>query len=350
MPEPVVTWDPLLPADPGPTSDGQPTPFANPWLVAGLQQIFRPDTDSRVATLRGSDTTVTARLALVLRNTRNGPVPVRQLEGGPRNQASLAELLADDVQAATLLLQGIRDQDDWDLMELRAVPADGLLAAASRQVGATVRADVPAHSIPLVKDVAILSTGRNRELRRLRRRMEESVGYVLATRTPTDPDWREVLQALTDLHVQRWRHTDTPSPFADAAVTDRFVNWFAAPPAGITPTATVIANDSSGVTGGVVLGLIGGGATHAWRMAYDPELRPYSPGIQLLTAMAESARQTGSERLELGRGAEPYKQSWNCIREERVVVRWHRRTAATRMIATLARIARRGGLKNWGAD
>lgn len=357
MPDSTVDWDPATAPDPGfrdatrellAANPGAP-PFANPTLIAGLQQIFRPSEALRIATLRDGNNTPQAQLALVLRRTHNGPVPVRQLEGGPRNQASLTELLtASDLDAAVVLLSGIRAQHDWDLLELRAVPADGQLARAALQVGATVRPDVPAYGIPLDSTIPILSSGRNRELGRLRRRMGESTGCTVEMRSPGDSDWPDVVAALPSLHTSRWHDTASPSPFADAALTERFAEWFSTPPQGVSPIAAVVANNTTGVISGVVLGLIGGNATHAWRMAYDPALKPFSPGIQLLTAMAEAARDAGHVLMELGRGAEPYKQSWNCIRHERATVRWHRATAATRVIRLLGALSRRSGLGGWG--
>lgn len=324
-------------------------PFADPRLVAGLQGVFRPHEQFRLATLRNSDGSAAAQLGLVLRRTRNGPVPVRQLEGGPRNQGSLTEMLVgDDPVRAVELLRSIRQRDEWDLLELRAVPANGPLALAAREVGANVRSDVPAHGIPVHGDSPIMSSGRRRELNRLRRKMTEATGFVVTVRDPGSPDWRDSLAAFARFHARRWNDTGSPSPFADAAVTSRFVEWLGTPQPGITPVATVITNETTGSFAGAVMGLVGGNALHAWRIAYDPDFRPYSPGIQLLTAMAELARERGLSSLELGRGAEPYKQSWKCIRHERVVVRWHRQTRATRWISLLARLTGRGGLRGWG--
>jgi CelD/BcsL family acetyltransferase involved in cellulose biosynthesis len=329
-------------------SPGSP-PFADPRLVAGLHRVFRPADQFRLATIRNADGTPAAQIGLVLRRTRNGPVPVWQLEGGPRNQGSLTEMLVGSQWSIGRdLLESIRTRDEWDLMELRAVPADGPLAMAAREVGATVRSDVPAHGIPVDGDIPIMSSGRRRELNRLRRKMTETTSFVVGVRTPESHDWRESLAAFASFHARRWSSTGSPSPFADPEVTSRFVNWLVKPQPGVNPIATVITNESTGAFAGVVLGLVGGNAMHAWRMAYDPKFKPFSPGIQLLTAMAELARERGLSSLELGRGAEPYKQSWNCVRHERVVVRWHRKTRSTRVVSVLARLTGRAGLRGWG--
>lgn len=57
----------------------------------------------------------------------------------------------------------------------------------------------------------------------------------------------------------------------------------------------------------VHLGLRSGPEWHWWLPAYDATHAAYSPGIQLLLAMAEAAPALGVDRIDLGRGDEPYK-------------------------------------------
>ncbi|HRP06983.1 MAG TPA: GNAT family N-acetyltransferase [Gemmatimonadales bacterium] len=344
--DPAAGWrdarDLLVSAHPAP-------PFADPALVDGLRTVFRPGESLRVATSSDESGTPRGQLALVLRRTLHGPILVRQLEGGPRNQASLSEFLgAADPAAAIDLLEQIRMQSDWDLLELRAVPAAGALARAAIAVGATVRPDVPAHAIELEPGTAILSPERRRRLGRLRRRMAEATAIQVERVVPDEPRWGATVTALTHWHVDRWDQSRSPSPFASAQVTTRFVQLLAAPPHGVHPVATVLRHPESGTISGVVLGFRSGEAIHAWRIAYDRSLSEYSPGIQMVTELANWGMETGIKVLEMGRGAEPYKQTWRCIVRDRVTVRWHRPTAATRALGLIARLTGRSGLAGWG--
>lgn len=355
LPEPRVDWEAADSSDRWRAARNHiaatfpDPPFADPVLVDSLRQIFRPGESTRVATLRDHDGVPRAQLALVLRRIFHGPVPVRQLEGGPRNQASLAELFgAQDQSAAVELLEGIGLQRDWDLLELRAVPADGPLARAAREVGATVRPDVPAHAIPLDPGQVLLSPERRRRLGRLRRRMAEATGVGVTRITPDDSDWPDVPPALASLHATRWAGSATPSPLEQSVIMARFAEAFSRPSPGIRPIATVLRDSGSGTIRGAVLGFHSARTVHAWRIAYDRQLSDYSPGIQMVTELANWCLELGVETLELGRGAEAYKQTWHCIERERVTVRWHRPTAATKAIRWLGRLTGRSGLVGWG--
>jgi CelD/BcsL family acetyltransferase involved in cellulose biosynthesis len=56
------------------------------------------------------------------------------------------------------------------------------------------------------------------------------------------------------------------------------------------------------------LGLSSRTRWHYWLPAYDPELAAQSPGMVLLLDLVTAARTEGFERVELGKGNEPYKQ------------------------------------------
>src|SRR5690606_22209495 len=112
-------------------------------LIAGLQGIFRPRASLHIGSLRDGGGQELAQMPLVRRWTRVGPIPVRQLEAGPRNQASVTDLLVDpdSPDAALGFLHALRRQPGWDLLECRAVVAGGSLARAATTIGATVRPD-----------------------------------------------------------------------------------------------------------------------------------------------------------------------------------------------------------------
>jgi CelD/BcsL family acetyltransferase involved in cellulose biosynthesis len=57
-------------------------------------------------------------------------------------------------------------------------------------------------------------------------------------------------------------------------------------------------------------GIRSNGVLHSWFPAYRSDLRKYSPGSQLLVEIIKAANAMGIERIDLGKGPEPYKQSF----------------------------------------
>jgi CelD/BcsL family acetyltransferase involved in cellulose biosynthesis len=60
---------------------------------------------------------------------------------------------------------------------------------------------------------------------------------------------------------------------------------------------------------GVHLGMRSFGVLHWWFPAYDAALREYSPGLILLTKLAQASEELGIARIDLGKGTERYKTS-----------------------------------------
>lgn len=60
----------------------------------------------------------------------------------------------------------------------------------------------------------------------------------------------------------------------------------------------------------VDMGITDGVTYHSWMTAYDPELRNYSPGMQLLEKIIDAAGATGYTALDLGPGLDGYKKHY----------------------------------------
>lgn len=60
----------------------------------------------------------------------------------------------------------------------------------------------------------------------------------------------------------------------------------------------------------VDLGLTDGQTYHSWITAYDPQLRNYSPGMQLLEQIIDGAAGCGYHALDLGPGLDGYKKHY----------------------------------------
>ena len=58
------------------------------------------------------------------------------------------------------------------------------------------------------------------------------------------------------------------------------------------------------------LGLCDGETFHSWMVAYNPDVRRVSPGIQLLEALIDECDKTGYKRLDLGEGIDGYKRHY----------------------------------------
>lgn len=59
------------------------------------------------------------------------------------------------------------------------------------------------------------------------------------------------------------------------------------------------------------LGLRAGAVLHSWFPVYDRNFAKYSPGLILLMEIAQAAESLGVKRIDLGKGPEPYKQSFS---------------------------------------
>lgn len=58
------------------------------------------------------------------------------------------------------------------------------------------------------------------------------------------------------------------------------------------------------------IGVSGGGTFHSWIVAYDGELHPYAPGIQLLEGLIDASAELGYKRIDLGVGTDGYKRHY----------------------------------------
>lgn len=328
-------------------ADPNTTPFNTAVLCQELAQVFTPGRILLEGETRAVNGRLVAHLILSRRPRRIGPLPLRQLDAAAGHHTSLTDMLHDPSfpDAAPALLRALGRTPEWDLLECRAVPRDGSLAAAAMTVGALVISEPPALAIDLTADGPIASVSKLRELRRLRKRLTESRGLSIDILSPGHALWRSMPRSFAELHRARWHGSTTPSPFENARVRARFEAWLAEPGQGVVPVAAVLASGSK--IAGVVIAFDDGNRMHAWRMAYRTDLRKYSPGIQLLTALAVHLGTMGRASLELGRGDDPYKHTWRTTERPRVTVRWISPTWRTRLLDQLGRVAGRDWLKAW---
>lgn len=324
----------------------QASPFHRHDVLMALRAIHAPDRRLGFA-VADSEGGAPAILPYSLTRRYVGPIPLRLIEGPVGWIASVVDFAtsggekADHAAASALLAS-----DGWDLLEFRGVPAVSALARAFAHTGCAIVPDHDAHAIPL-GDGPTMSAKRARNQRRLRRRLAEAEGADIVTTRPSDPDWPCVLEAFVRLHAARWHGTSTRSPFEDPATRARFLGELSGPTVTDGMRAVTIRTPSS--IRGVVLAWQHGDAMHAWRLAYDTSLAPYSPGIQLLQGLAESAVAEGRSQLRLGRGDDAYKESWRTVREPQVIIRGISTSARVRLTQASARLLGRNPFAGWRA-
>ncbi|WP_149182509.1 GNAT family N-acetyltransferase [Streptomyces sp. TRM49041] len=147
------------------------------------------------------------------------------------------------------------------------------------------------------------SEARTRQLRTKERRLRERVGEV---RLAFDETTSASLDTLMRWKSAQFRAKDRMDLFARpwAVALLRELHRTRAP--GCTGTLSVLYAGERPVA--CHFGLRSRHVLQYWFPAYDPEAAPYSPGLLLLTRLAEAAAGEGIGLIDLGKGSEPYKE------------------------------------------
>jgi CelD/BcsL family acetyltransferase involved in cellulose biosynthesis len=139
-----------------------------------------------------------------------------------------------------------------------------------------------------------------------RRKSEHQMGTVRFEPRTTDT---HVLDTLIKWKSQQYHRSGSTSPFSfpcTVALLERLLTL---------PDTSDFAGMLSALYIGDRLaaahfGMRSGRVLHWWFPAYDPELSKYSPGSQLLLELAKVGGSLGIDRIDLGKGVEPYKCSF----------------------------------------
>lgn len=171
---------------------------------------------------------------------------------------------------------------------------------------ATPRQLTPCPAVTLPDGVPL---GRLAKLPYYRRRAERlgPVARLRAEEVGAEP----LLEALLDLHAQRWRSRGEPGVLADPAV--RRFHRAAAPALLEAGLLRLRGLAIDGRLVAVVYAMADRTRWHAYIAGYDPELSHPGLGALLLGELVEEAVAAGARELHFLRGQEPYKYSWGAV-------------------------------------
>jgi len=157
-----------------------------------------------------------------------------------------------------------------------------------------------------------LPRGLRRNLKRYGTRLTRDASVEF--RTVTDPvEVPQVLEALFELHAERWRERGGPGIFASAEVRD--FHRRAAPALhheGLLRLHCLIVDDT---IAGIVYVIADRGRACSYIGGFDPALNRYSPGSLLLAYAIEHAISEGCHTYDLLRGGEAYKCTWGAVEQ-----------------------------------
>jgi CelD/BcsL family acetyltransferase involved in cellulose biosynthesis len=141
-----------------------------------------------------------------------------------------------------------------------------------------------------------------REIVIKRRRVERRDGLHFVWHDPTP----EALAALVRWKSEQYRSTGVFDLFSRAWVVEILARLHATQADDLQGVLSCLYTDDG--LRAVHFGLRSGRVLHSWFPAYDRSFAKHSPGLLLLSCVAEEATARGMQTLDLGRGEEPYKR------------------------------------------
>ena len=161
--------------------------------------------------------------------------------------------------------------------------------------------------------VARRSTARvHGKLRRHLRRLSE-VEPTAFLMDPSGPQWREVMDRLTEVKRKQYLRTTARDFFAAPGVLDFYREIAAPEQLGRISHLSALTCGSHVVA--AHLGIIGRGRFYYILPAFDPEYRSFAVGLVLLKRLIEQCVDQGYETFDLGEGDYPYKETWTTHRD-----------------------------------
>jgi CelD/BcsL family acetyltransferase involved in cellulose biosynthesis len=145
-----------------------------------------------------------------------------------------------------------------------------------------------------------------KEALKKKRKSENQLGPVRFEARIAD---MRVLSTLIDWKSQQYSRTHITSPFSfpwTVALLERLLQM----PDNAEFTGMMSALYLGDRLAAAHVGMRSKSVVHWWFPAYDPELGKYSPGSQIILEMVRVASALGIERIDLGKGPEPFKRSF----------------------------------------
>jgi len=247
--------------------------------------------------------------------------PMRRVAGGPRGLGlrtltSMAgwhlppsDLLAAepcDPAALQTIAQCLTSASDWDLLQLNFLPQTTRVAALLPT--ATCAEAGEQRAVPLAGTASLYSGTGAARMRQYERRLSRRGDAEVITAAPAS-QVAEIAEAFMHLHTMRWAEEGAAAEFREPAVRSRIVAWMED-----LHHRGLLVLGSIRLDGKVVaahVALCGHTDRVAWRIAHAPGFDELSLGRLLFARMIEQARADGVAWYGMGRGTEPYKQSWH---------------------------------------
>jgi CelD/BcsL family acetyltransferase involved in cellulose biosynthesis len=236
--------------------------------------------------------------------------------------------------------QGIIARPDVVLQPRQLLRTLGLAAWRFDHVPATQHAFAPfrlleaeSPRIDLSQGVAhyLAQRGKSNDVyqtERLTRKIQREVGPL---RLETDVRDLAILNQLIEWKSEQYRQTRTPNIFRYPWVNQLIQRMLLCRDREFSVTFTTLRVGDDVLA--MLLSLRCGGIFHSWMTSYNRQYARFSPGRMLHLELIKAAPALGIHTIDLGRGHEPYKQSFandavplcEGICERRPVTRWLRR-------------------------
>jgi CelD/BcsL family acetyltransferase involved in cellulose biosynthesis len=235
---------------------------------------------------------------------------VTEFVGG--RSSALADLLLADgesEEAARVLLEQA-EHDRRDLADLFGLPAGSRLAAAAPpgRVRLIERVEAPVLDLTggweAVYRAKTDSKKRNHHQRR-RRQLAELGRELTVEHARTHTELEPALEAAFDLHERRWSGRPDGSGFATPA--GRRFNRAVVRALAPLDVARIVTMKLDGRAIAFNYSFALGGSMFVYRLAFDPSLARFSPGLVNTLSAIEAAADEGLERVEFLGGDERYK-------------------------------------------
>jgi len=293
----AAEWDPLVRGMP------RPSPWLlHPWLVEWWRH-FGADADLEVHVARREGRLVAA---LPLFARRRGVVRVAEFLGA--HESPLADLLLADDEADETGAALARRVEPGDAVDLFGLPANSRLATALRdRLRVVPRVEAPVLDLADGWDAvyARKTSGKRRNLHRRRRKQLGELGAVEVEVAREQDELESALEDAFRLHERRWRGRPDLSTFGSPE-GKRFhrAALRALAPLDVPRIVTLrVGGRAVAFHYFFVLEL----TMYVHRLAFDPELGRYSPGLLNTLDALEAAAAEGVQRVEFLGGTERYK-------------------------------------------
>ena len=252
-----------------------------------------------------------------------GRMGLREIEfvGSPNSDYQdliLGTRRAEAVAAICAYLYGARNR--WNMLVLRNLPAESpSVGELIREFG---RLGLGAMDMERQPCPALLVGGRESEIQQLLNRYSVRRGVRrLESRGPlsfrvfdSGADVDRWLPEFFDQHIQRWKNTGSPSPFADEAFRDWYrILAHAALAAGWLHFSLL---ECGGRPAAFHFGFNHGGVLYWYKPSFSPEFARQSPGTALISNLIKDARDRGLKELDFAAGQEPFKDRFSNLRRE----------------------------------